>query len=112
MHNTRSTRGLSTSLLVVALALAGCSAKASIGTKETPEAEVEDTVATQLAENTGQPKPNIDCPTGLEAKVGTVITCTLSVDGDPKRYPVTVTVDSVADGRSHFTAKVGTEPLP
>lgn len=74
------------------------------------ESEVEASVATQLAEETGQPEPNIDCPGDLDAEVGATMECDLTVDGDDAVYPVTVEVTSVEDGTANYSVEVGEAP--
>ncbi len=46
------------------------------------EAEVEASVAAELAAELDQPEPNIDCPSDLKAEVGATMECELTVDGD------------------------------
>lgn len=92
------------------LTACSASAKISAGDNQVDKAEVESQVATQLAKNVNQPKPDISCPSGLDAKVGASIDCTLTAQGDSTKLPVHVVVDSVSDGTAHFTAQVGGVP--
>lgn len=94
-------------LAVLALGLAGC----SFGEKEVAEAEVEEQVATQLAAQTNNPKPDIDCPGPLKAEVGATLECVLSVQGDTDRYPVKVEVKSVDAKKASFDIEVGDQPI-
>ena len=96
--------------LVIAV-LAGLSLiAAACGAGAIEETEVENSVATQLAEETGQPEPNIDCPGDLDAEVGATMECDLTVEGDDAVYPVTVEVTSVEDGRANYSVEVGEAP--
>jgi hypothetical protein len=96
--------------LGTAALLAGCKASVSVGKPEVAQADVETQVAAQLAAKVNQPTPKVTCPSGLEAKVGASIDCELVAQGDTASYPVHVVVDSVKDGKAHFTAEVGTAP--
>ena len=91
-------------LLMTAVALGAC------GQSEISEADLEASVATQLAEEVDQPEPNIDCPGPLEAEVGATTECELSVDGDDAIYPVTVEVTAVDGENATYDVEVGTEP--
>ena len=81
------------------------------GQNEISEAELEASVATQLAEEVNQPEPDIDCPGPLEAEVGATTECELSVDGDDAIYPVSVEVTSVDGDTANYEVEVGTEPI-
>lgn len=83
---------------------------AACGQSEISEAELEASVARQLAEEVGQPEPDIDCPGPLEAEVGAEMECDLSVEGDDAVYPVFVEVTSVEDGTANYTVEVGDSP--
>lgn len=74
------------------------------------EADVESSVAKQLAAETDQPEPNIDCPGDLDAEVGATMECDLTVDGDDAVYPVTVEVTSIEDGKANYSVEVGEAP--
>ncbi len=77
------------------------------------EADLEQEVAQQLASQTNQPEPDIDCPDGLKAEVGASTECVLSVEGEPDRYAVTVAVNEVDEdtNEAHFDIEVAKEPL-
>ena len=92
------------------LLAAGCKGSVSVGGAQVSQKDVETQVATQLAASVNQPTPNIDCPGGLDAKVGASIDCELTAQGDTTKYPVHVVVDSVDNGTAHFTAEVGKSP--
>ena len=104
MTSTRAPRLLVSALAGFALVLAACGAGAI------EESEVEASVATQLAEETDQPEPDIDCPGDLDAEVGATMECDLTVEGDDDVYPVTVEVTSVEDGRANYSVEVGDAP--
>ena len=91
--------------------LAGCAlVTAACGAGAVKEADVESSVAAQLAEETDQPEPNIDCPGDLDAEVGATMECDLTVDGADAVYPVTVKVTSVEDGKANYSVEVGEAP--
>lgn len=92
-----------------ASAVAACSGSASVslGGQEVAQSDVETSVAQQLASTTNQPVPKVSCPSGLDAKVGASMDCTLTPQGGGATLPVHVTVDSVKDGTAHFSAQVG-----
>ena len=89
---------------LAAVALAAC------GSNAIDEAELEASVATQLAAETGQAEPNIDCPGDLPAEVGAQTECELTVDGDDAVYPVAVEVTAVEDGTASYNVEVGDAP--
>jgi hypothetical protein len=96
---------------VVLLVPAGLAVLATAcGSNVVPEADVESSVAEQLAAQTDQPEPNIDCPGDLEAEVGATMECDLTVDGDDAVYPVTVEVTSLEDGKANYNVEVGDAP--
>lgn len=92
-----------------ASAVAACSGSASVslGGGEVAQGDVESSVAQQLAATTHQPVPKVSCPSGLDAKVGASIDCTLTPQGGGESLPVHVTVDSVKNGTAHYSAQVG-----
>lgn len=71
------------------------------------EADVEASVASELAAQLDQPEPNIDCPGDLKAEVGATMECELTVDGDDTVLPVSVTVESIEDGTANYSVEVG-----
>lgn len=83
---------------------------AACGAGAVPEADVESSVAKQLAAETDQPEPDIDCPGDLDAEVGASMECDLTVDGDDNVYPVTVKVTSIEDGKANYSVEVGEAP--
>jgi hypothetical protein len=107
MNLARSIRFLGAAL-VCATVMTACSGTVTIGsTPEVAQSDVESQVATQLAAQTSQPLPKVTCPSGLPAKVGSAIDCTLTAQGSTTQYPVHVTVTSVKDGTAKFDAQVG-----
>jgi ABC-type phosphate transport system substrate-binding protein len=90
------------------LLLAGlAAATAACGAGAISETELESQVATELAAETGQDEPNIDCPGDLDAEVGATTTCELTVDGDDTVLPVMVEVTSIEDGTANYSVEVG-----
>jgi hypothetical protein len=88
--------------------ISACSGSISIGgTPEVSQSDVQSKVAAQLAAETSQPVPKITCPSGLKAKVGASIDCTLTPQGSTTTLPVHVIVTSVTNGTAHFSAQVG-----
>ena len=72
------------------------------------EADVEASVAAELAAELDQPEPNIDCPGDLKAEVGASMECELTVDGDEETVlPVAVKVESIEDGTANYSVEVG-----
>lgn len=70
-----------------------------------------DTVQTEavkiLAAKTGQKPPKVTCPSGVAAKVGAVIHCTVVSHGMTLKYPATVTVQSIHGLTANFYIQVG-----
>jgi hypothetical protein len=93
---------VATPFLAVGLAACGASSLAADDVAEGAEDALEAQVGT---------RPNVECPDDLEAEVGAETRCTLSVDGDPEEYGVTVTVTSVEDDTANFDVQVDEEPL-
>jgi hypothetical protein len=87
--------------------LSACSASVSAGGGEVSQSTVQTQVATQLAAETQQPTPAVNCPGGLAANVGASVDCTLTPKGSTTTFPVHVTVTSIKNGTAHFSAQVG-----
>jgi len=68
---------------------------------------VEAITAKVLAHETGQKLPKVVCPSGLKAKVGASIHCTVTPLGSSTKYPATVTVRSLHNGVANFHIQVG-----
>ena len=83
---------------------------AACGAGAVKEADVESAVAAQLAAETDQPEPDVDCPDDLDAEVGATMECDLTVEGDDAVYPVTVKVTSIEDGKANYSVEVGEAP--
>ena len=70
-----------------------------------------DTVQTEaakfLAAKTGQKPPKVTCPSGVAAKVGAVIHCTVVPHGMTLKYPATITVQSIHGLTANFYIQVG-----
>jgi len=90
--------------------LGGCKVSVHVGKNEVSEADVETEVANDLAAKVNQPKPTVNCPSGLPAKVGASIDCDLVAQGDTDVYAVHVVVDTVKSGKVHFDATVADHP--
>jgi hypothetical protein len=121
-------------LVAAAVAGVGCSASVSIGgKKEVQRSELEQGVKSVLASKTGQAPKAVECPHGLDAKVGASGRCTvtddhgtksgltvkvLAVHGDRVNYDVDVdanpffvsTLDVEQDVKSSLASKVGQTP--
>ena len=97
-------RSLTRRMLVIAatggaaVTLAACEEKAevSLGGGSVSQTEVESKAMTALTKEVGQAIASIDCPGGLDAKVGESETCTLTTKQGPK-YAMTATIKSVSD---------------
>jgi hypothetical protein len=98
--------------ILAVLILPACSGSVSVGGFTVDKAELEEQVATELAEQQKQDPPNITCPEDLDAKVGATTTCVLDVTGDPKEYDVAVKVTSVDEGAKtvKFDVEVASTP--
>jgi hypothetical protein len=90
---------------VVEIALPG--AVAGAGTPQVSKSTVETQSAKILASETGQKPPKVTCPTGVAAKVGAVIHCTVVPYGQKLKYPATVTVRSIHGSTANFFVQVG-----
>jgi hypothetical protein len=88
------------------LSLSGC------GKKVVPQSTVETQVATQVAAEVHQPKPNVSCPGDLDAKVGATMTCVLTPQNSTTSFNVTVKVNSISNGTAHFGISVASTPNP
>ncbi|WP_324275337.1 DUF4333 domain-containing protein [Blastococcus brunescens] len=92
---------------LLAVPLSACSFG---GTDSLPADEVADGAEDALEDQVGV-RPEVSCPEDLVAEVGAETRCTLTVDGDPEQYGVTVTVTSVEDDTANFDVQVDDEPL-
>ncbi len=89
---------------LLAVGLAACSAS-SLAADDVAEA-AEEALEAQVGA-----RPDVSCPEDLQAEVGAETRCTLSVDGDPEEYGVTVTVTSVEDETANFDVRVDEQPV-
>ncbi len=84
--------------------LAGC------GAATLSQEEVQTQAQQALSEQVGIEAPPINCPSDMEAKVGTEMTCTLS-DGETT-YEVYITVTALNDDNTaNFDAQVADTPV-
>lgn len=97
---------------VGAALLSGCDVDVTTTgpTKGMPEKEVEQRISDALTKQVGKRPNSVDCPRGLNAKVGETMRCVLT--SDAARLGVTVTVDAVKNGQIGFDIEVDEKPLP
>lgn len=89
--------------------LVGCSASVSVekstgdeeSTVKMSSGKLADLVAEELADSTGQAKPDISCPEDVEGEVGNATRCTLTGD-DGSTLGVSVTVSDVDGSQMYF----------
>jgi hypothetical protein len=106
---SRRRLGLLVAVPLLALSLSACSF--SFGSTDAlPADEVAEGAEDALEGQVGV-RPDVSCPEDLEAEVDAETRCTLTVDGDPEEYGVTVTVTSAEDGTANFDVQVDDEPL-
>ena len=89
-------------LLTTSALLAGCSEA------EVSKADVEQSAMKQLSATVGKQSPTITCPTGLKAKVGTKLVCSMPINDKP--YDVTVTVTHVEGTDVKYDVEVADKP--
>jgi hypothetical protein len=80
---------------------------AGAGTPQVSKSTVQTQTAKILAASTGQKQPKVTCPSGVAAKVGAVIHCTVVPYGMTVQYPATVTVRSINGSTANFHIQVG-----
>ena len=93
---------------LLALTLAGCTFSAS-SSDSLPADDVAEGAEEALEAQVGA-RPDVTCPDDLAAEVDATTRCTLSMDGDPEQYGVTVTVTSVDGDTANFDVQVDEEP--
>ena len=93
------TVGASAALLVTT-ASAAAGPRVSKSTLQTQAAKI-------LAAKTGQKLPRVTCPSGVAAKVGAVVHCTVVPHGMTLKYPVTITVRTIHGSTADFSVQVG-----
>ena len=91
-------------LLAIGVALSGCSSDKTINSSQV-EKQITDS---QQAKAVGLAVTEAHCPTGQSAKVGTVFTCTVKINGIQVSYKATV--DSVSSSQAHITTEP-TKPI-
>ena len=78
------------------------------GDPEVKKEDVEKITMDQLTAQAGKPSPQVTCPSGLKAKVGTTMVCTMPIDG--KTYDVNIKVTSVEGSTAKFDIAVADKP--
>ena len=97
-------------VIVMAAAGGGLVAGCSVGTPTVPKHNVENKVATILAKQENQPVPKVVCPGDLTGKIGTVMYCSLTAQGENVSYPVKLQVNSINGNTVNFHIQVSTTP--
>jgi hypothetical protein len=91
-----------------ALCIGAASVGASVG--QVSKQVVQTQAAKIVAHESGQPRPIVTCPHGLNAKVGASVKCSLVAKGSTLVYPVKVTVRSIHGNTADFFVQVGQAP--
>jgi hypothetical protein len=91
-------------LPALAFGLAACSGTATLSAEE-----VANGAEDALEQEVGQ-RPDITCPDDVEAKVGNETRCTLTAEGLPGEYGVSVKITSVEGDTANFDVQVDSEP--
>ncbi len=107
MRLTRSLLLTSASIAIGASGVVLTSAVAGAGSPQVSKTTVQTQAAKILAAKTGQQRPKVTCPSGVAAKVGAVIHCTVVPYGTSLKYPATVTVRSLHGSTANFYVQVG-----
>jgi len=81
---------------------------AHCGDSEIAKADLEQGAQKALTESVGKPAPPITCPSGLKAKVGASIVCSVTLTDKP--YDVTVAVTSIEGGAAKYSVEVASKP--
>jgi hypothetical protein len=111
VKTSRIGRIIGATLVSTALLVAfGASANAATGV--VPKSAVEAISAKVLAQETGQKLPKVVCPSGLKAKIGASIHCTVTPHGSTTKYPATVTVRSLHNGVANSTSRSVKRQVP
>lgn len=97
-----NSKTLAALLLTTSALLAGCS------DAEVAKADLEQSAMKQLSATVGKQSPPITCPTGLKAKLGTKVVCSMPINGKP--YDVTVTVTQVEGTNIKYGVEVADKP--
>ncbi|MCX6459776.1 MAG: DUF4333 domain-containing protein [Actinobacteria bacterium] len=109
---TRSTLSRRNAMILVAVAVPVLVVSACSSTKSVSKTDVETQSQQQLSATVGSQVPAIVCPGDLEAKVGTVIVCSITSAESGAVYDVTITVTSVDEstGNAKWDIKVADQP--
>jgi hypothetical protein len=78
------------------------------GDGEVAKTDIEQIAMKQLSASVGQPSPPITCPSGLKAKIGTKLVCSMPIDD--KVHDVTITVTAVEGTNVKYSVEVGDKP--
>lgn len=78
------------------------------GEAEVAKADVEQSAMKQLSASVGKESPPITCPSGLKAKTGTKLVCSMPIND--KTYDVNVTVTEVEGTNVKYAVEVGDKP--
>ena len=107
MRVPRSLRFAGTAVGAGAAATLLVGAGVGAGTPKLSKSTVQTQAAKILASKTGQKLPKVTCASGIAARVGAVIHCTVVPHGIALTYPVTITVRSLHRGTARFSVQVG-----
>jgi len=107
MRVPRSLRFAGTAVGAGAAATLLVGAGVGAGTPKLSKSTVQTQAAKILASKTGQKLPKVTCASGIAARVGAVIHCTVVPHGIALTYPVTITVRSLHRGTARFSVPVG-----
>ena len=92
-----------------ALALAiSASFLVACGEGEVAKTDIEQSAMKQLSASVGSAAPQITCPSGLKAKVGTKLVCSITLDGKPT--DVTITANEVDGTNVKYGVEVAAKP--
>ena len=107
MCRPRSLRSATIAITVAASATLLVSTASAAATPQVPKSTLQAQAAKILAAKTGQKLPRVTCPSGVAAKVGAVIHCTVVSHGMTLKYPVTITVRTIHGSTANFYVQVG-----
>ena len=109
---TRSTLRRRNAIVLSAVAIPVLAMSACSSTKYVSKTDVETQSQQQLSATVGSAVPAITCPADLEAKVGTVMVCSITATESGSTYDVTITVTSIdeASGNAKWDIKVADQP--
>jgi hypothetical protein len=107
MRLARSLLWASATIAIGASGIVLTSAVADAGSPRASKSTVQAQTAKIPAAKTGQKRPKVTCPSGVAAKVGAVIHCTVVPHRMSLKYPATVTVRSLHGSTANFYVQVG-----